>query len=259
MQDRYVGDVGDFGKFGLLRVLTKGSNGAFQLGVVWCQYPDENHNGDGRHLAYLDRPDFSNLEPRLHAALAKLVRSGQRSMAAIETSNILPFGTSFFRDPTVDKSRGRQSSADRSAYRDAWRARALAATETADVVFFDPDNGLETTSFPVGHPKAGKYIFWDDLLPFWRRGQSLVVYHHLNRRAAAAVQTAALRARFHQKLASIAFLAPLLFRRGSCRHFWIVGQGRHSPRLEQLISQFQANGWSCHFDSEWRPLSNSVK
>ena len=63
---------------------------------------NKSHNGDGRHLAYLDRPEFSNLEPRLHSALTKIVRCGQRSLEALERANILPFGTAFFRDPTVD-------------------------------------------------------------------------------------------------------------------------------------------------------------
>ena len=44
MQDRYVGDVGDFGKYGLLRALCGGD---LTLGVVWYLYPDEEANNDG--------------------------------------------------------------------------------------------------------------------------------------------------------------------------------------------------------------------
>ena len=45
MQDQYVGDIGDFGKYGLLRHLT-GMRGdaapedALRLGVVWYLFPD---------------------------------------------------------------------------------------------------------------------------------------------------------------------------------------------------------------------------
>ena len=44
VQDRYVGDVGDFGKYGLLRALCGGD---LTLGVVWYLYPDEEANNDG--------------------------------------------------------------------------------------------------------------------------------------------------------------------------------------------------------------------
>ena len=51
MQDRYFGDVGDFGKYGLLRVLCGLWGGPnFKLGVVWYLFPDENHNADGIFL-----------------------------------------------------------------------------------------------------------------------------------------------------------------------------------------------------------------
>src|SRR5690348_3816657 len=53
MQDRYVGDVGDFAKYGLLRRLTgRAGERKVRLGVVWCLFPDEAHNNDGRHISY---------------------------------------------------------------------------------------------------------------------------------------------------------------------------------------------------------------
>ncbi len=56
MQDRYAGDLGDFLKLGLLRWLVAPSFGAApeRLGVVWYLAPDESHNADGKHVAYLD-------------------------------------------------------------------------------------------------------------------------------------------------------------------------------------------------------------
>ena len=51
MQNRYVGDIGDFGKYGLLRALCHGR----RLGVAWYLYPDEAHNGG--IVQYLCEPD----------------------------------------------------------------------------------------------------------------------------------------------------------------------------------------------------------
>ena len=58
MQNRYVGDIGDFGKYGLLRSLCGvseilNSHHSPRLGVVWYLYPDESHDSDGKYTGYL--------------------------------------------------------------------------------------------------------------------------------------------------------------------------------------------------------------
>ena len=50
MQNRYAGDVGDFGKLGMLRALAQSD---LKVGVNWYLVPDENHNDDGKHIGYL--------------------------------------------------------------------------------------------------------------------------------------------------------------------------------------------------------------
>ena len=52
MQDQYVGDIGDFGKYGLLRHLTgmrddDASGDALSLGVIWYLFPNGGNN-DGK-------------------------------------------------------------------------------------------------------------------------------------------------------------------------------------------------------------------
>jgi len=39
MQNRYVGDIGDLLKLGILRALSPG----YRLGVAWWLFPDERH------------------------------------------------------------------------------------------------------------------------------------------------------------------------------------------------------------------------
>ena len=55
MQNRYVGDIGDFGKLGLLRAL---SSKGLSIGVNWYLTTDESHNGDGRHVNYLAKAEY---------------------------------------------------------------------------------------------------------------------------------------------------------------------------------------------------------
>jgi hypothetical protein len=74
MQNRYVGDVGDYGKYALLRGLCDpDARPAVRLGVVWCLFPDETFNNDGKHISYLKDPQFAQLDIDLHAALAVIV------------------------------------------------------------------------------------------------------------------------------------------------------------------------------------------
>lgn len=56
MQNRYVGDVGYFGKYGLLRLLClgKGAGKQLSLGVVWYLVSDESHNEDEKYISYLN-------------------------------------------------------------------------------------------------------------------------------------------------------------------------------------------------------------
>lgn len=50
MQDRYTGDIGDFGKLGLLRIL---ESQGLTIGINWSRTPDEDHNDDGKYTKYL--------------------------------------------------------------------------------------------------------------------------------------------------------------------------------------------------------------
>src|SRR5262249_7553931 len=151
----------------------------------------------------------------------------RRSVRRIPKTNVLPPNTIFFDLPIMPLNQFRAHRAAREAHRAKWLSRALVVVAACDLVFFDPDNGLETHCVRRHAPKAGKYVFWDELKPFWDRGQSLIVYNHLNRSASVREQTEVLRKKFRDKFADAGEILALLFRRGSCRHFWIVSQATH--------------------------------
>src|SRR6202023_1504434 len=222
MQNRYVGDVGDFAKYGLLRSLAGTSvEKPIRLGVVWCLYPNESHNSDGRHISYLRRPEFVELDMVLVAALQQIVESCRRSISAVAKAGIFPRDT-IFCDQLVRLPEGAPTKrAERLLYRSRWLQSCLDLTQTSELVFFDPDNGLEVASVPKHHPNAGKYIYWDELALFWKRGLSLLIYHHLNRTRPAAQQVEDLGVEMRSNFVG-ATVRPLVFRRGSCRVFWLV-------------------------------------
>ncbi len=244
MQNRYVGDAGDYAKYALLRSLCAGPP-PLSLGVLWYLFPDEGHNGDGRHIAYLRQPGLADRDAGLHATLAQLVASGHRSVAAVEAAGILP-GARFHASPVAIGG----APAQRTAHRADWFGEGLASLAGTDLLFLDPDNGVETRSLNRSDYRAGKFAFWSEIDAAWATGASLVLYNHLNRTAPAAVQTERLRVAFRERLTNIGLLAPLLFRRGSCRHLWVIAQPRHAARLRDRIGTFLNQGWAADTDCD---------
>ena len=85
VQNRYVGDVGDYLKYALLRQL----QGKRALGIAWYRVADENRNADGKHISYLKQPKrWSDIDPRVFSALRKIVESGERTLDAVHASGI---------------------------------------------------------------------------------------------------------------------------------------------------------------------------
>jgi hypothetical protein len=246
MQNRYVGDVGDFAKYGLLRIVAHETTR--RLGVIWYLVADENHNTDGRHTGYLRDPIFVSLDPALHLSLQKLVSTNRRSIEAVEKSGILPNGTIFFGAPISQNAMSPPSRRDRGQRRASWVRKALAATNDSEIIFFDPDNGIETASVPRDAPKGGKYVFWDELRSFWDRGQSLLIYHHLNRTATVAHQAKALKEKFVSRFPDAPLIHCFLSRRGSCRHFWLVAQNAHEPELRRVIDAVRQSAWRKYLE-----------
>jgi hypothetical protein len=250
MQNRYVGDVGDFAKYALLRRLAGTSQErSIRLGIVWCLYPDESHNADGRHISYLDRPGFAPLDLELISALQEIVGSHRRSIAAIANAGIFPRETIFCDALTCLPQSTPAARYDRLVHRSIWLEDCLARTEASELIFVDPDNGIEVASVPKHHVKAGKYIYWDELALFWRRGHALLIYHHLNRTMPTAAQVEQMTKRLRAELSG-AIVMPLVFHRGSCRVFWLVfRRSALGHELKLRVNSFLSSGWKMHFQT----------
>lgn len=160
MRDRFVADVGDFGKYGMLRALCRDD---LRLGVVWCFVRD-------RMLDYLKRQErFKECDEELFRALGDIADNCRRKVATIETSGLLPTPTAFYPEEVPS----------RTEMRKAWVDRALEQTAGCEVVFFDPDNGLKGGDVPRSRASS-KHLYCGEIRPFARNRQSLIVYHHLN-------------------------------------------------------------------------------
>ena len=147
MQHRYFGDVGDFGKYGLLRTLCGvHEQPRLKLGIVWYLFPDESHNEDGKHVGYLKNADpfFRDCDELLYDKLRSLLFdgsmliAGNRHLGSAESSSILP-GENDLLQPTSSLRNKKHSKFQRvSPSENAWLHGALSATESADLIFMGP-------------------------------------------------------------------------------------------------------------------------
>ena len=243
MQDRYAGDIGDFGKYGLLRALCGDD---LRLGVLWYAFEGDKKErpNDGQRIDYLDPPDESlrECDPALFDLMHKVVHGGDRSIAAVERSGALRDGTAYHRDVLAFPPRERPNV--RAERRRQWLASAREAVQGADVVFADPDTGLEIPSTQPLVAKGPKYAYYDDLIPYWEREQSLVIYQHATRgqggmRSQITERINEIRDRF-----SISFDPIVLrWRRISARAYFILPAPAHADVLKSRVRSLVASPW----------------
>jgi hypothetical protein len=50
-----------------------------------------------------------------------------------------------------------------------------------ELVFFDPDNGIEVKSKPYGRKDSSKFPHWREIERLWSAGHSLLIYQHFPR------------------------------------------------------------------------------
>ena len=128
--------------------------------------------------------------------------------------------------------------------RDAWCADAVATTEPADLVFLDPDNGLEVASVGRGRTTARKYVYYSELPPYTDRGQSLVVYHHLGQRHHAAEVEIEERLDHLRRVNKTEPFA-VRFRGGTARAYFVIPAASTRARLLEQTRRFLASGWAA--------------
>jgi hypothetical protein len=255
MQDRYAFDIGDFGKFGLLRALCgHGETQCLSLSILWWLYPNENHNDDGKHIAYLRHPSpLRSCDPDLYDRFRAAVISssgeiiqGNRRIAVLECTGALPPSTAYYSIPLSFPPQ--LASKQRLLHRDAWLSGALDVSAACDLVFLDPDNGIECKSIAITSRKGPKYVYWADIDRFLARGQSVVVYHHLNRTASSDAQVRMQLSAFRGRLPPGYGVTAVTYKRGTRRAYFIVQAPEHRELLRMRLADFLSGEWGLHFE-----------
>jgi len=188
MQHRYVGDIGDFGKYGLLRwILRPNGRKKICLGVQWYLAKPENNN-DGGFRQYLDDQEkYRCCDEKLYDHLTRIQRSKPRKhgelprhVSSVQTEDVFSVTTLFFDEELnlrVFPKGTKNAIRKRFNYRASWHDRAARKLEQTSVVFFDPDNGLERKT-PAHRDNGPKYLFLNELDTYIQRGQTAIIYQH---------------------------------------------------------------------------------
>lgn len=247
MQDKFVGDVGDFGKYGLLRALTSppqpDGERDLSLGMVWYLVPDNQHSGAGKYITYLDNPGlFRPCDPRLFDALKDIVDGKRRRVSSIRDSQIFLPRTVFYEARLTFEG---IPIGNRLAHRKEWVRSAVAAAAGCDLVFVDPDNGLEVRT-PPHHKHGLKYVFFDEVSPYIHRDQTLIIYQHMNHRKPVNDQISERITEITRRLQA-PVLCTLVFRRWNLRAFFVIPNRRDRELLSRRVDGFLSGAWDEHF------------
>jgi hypothetical protein len=252
MQNRFVGDIGDFGKYGLLNFICRNgekSKERFRLGINWYLFqPDPNDRemrlDHGNFIGYLkpsriNEQKFRTCDPNLYCKLQTIVDANIRKVSTIEKINILPSGTCFFSklisyNYTKDKE-------NRLRYRDSWIDESLNMLSSCNLIFYDPDNGIEIESVKKHHKRAGKYVFYDEISNYYNKCKSLIIYNH---RSMEENDNYLRRFRkISERIAVNTKIYYLRFHRFNVRDYVFIPQQKHEEILLLKVEKFLSSEW----------------
>ncbi len=124
---------------------------------------------DGRLTDYIDEPEkWRRYDPDLFDSLERSLKTREiRNVREAETIVIIPSATFFTKLLTDNRN-------DRQQYFDD----VLDKLADVELIFFDPDNGIEVKSVPYGRKNSSKYLYWSELTRTFKGGHSVLVYQH---------------------------------------------------------------------------------
>ena len=237
MQNRYTGDIGDFSKLGLLRVLR---SAGFSIGLNWYLTPDETHNGDGRHVDYLTQKKYRDCDEELWLGLKAIVDGENREVRFMENEDILQ--ATFFSDCLDFREKEKP---ERIEFRGGWFADSLVAMAGNDIVCVDPDNGLVVPS-AMGRPKENKYVLPEELASYYAQGSTVIYYQHKARRKDPFYKDQLDKLLAREDLPGASGLA-LKFEKVSQRYYMFIVQPRHREMVEKTVRDMLSTDWGKHF------------
>jgi hypothetical protein len=167
MKNQYFGDVNDYQKYSLLRILA--DDAKIKIGICWM-LTDDDTSGQGNDMRHFNQPSkWRPYDADLFDCIQGCVRSrGVRDVRETEKLVLIPSAI-YFTKPL------KASPDERRSY----FAKMLDKFTETDLIFFDPDKGIEVPSMKSA--ESQKYLLWKELQETFARGHSVLVYQHFPR------------------------------------------------------------------------------
>jgi len=236
LQDKYVGDIGDYGKYGLLKQIYNQADGNITLGINWY-YVDINkgNKGDGKYVEYLKKKEFKNLFPEIFEELKKIVENKKRSIKEVmeiskNKGTILPRNTVFYDEPLSNILSVFHTY--RKEKRKEWFEKSLKVLEEADIIFLDPDNGIQPDKLRETRKMSIKYALYDEIKRYFDDGKTVIVYNHRDRKPLDDYKK---RIEKLKEIIPESEIKVIKFKRYSVRHYVFLIQEKHKDLIRKTI------------------------
>ncbi len=242
MKNQYFGDVGDYGKYGLLRFLAKRG---VTIAVNWYLTPDDR-SSDGNIRGYLENDKNRKYDPDLFDVLREMNNQNEKNVARFAEREMIP-GAIYF-DALVRPLESEQtlSLTNKRSAREQWHQQALAGCRGQDLVFMDPDNGLRAGA-PTARKDAQKFVYASEACSFYEQGQDVVYYCHKGRRTDSQWKKAK---RIMRESCPDAAMLGVTFHRGTQRSYIFVVHPDKESFYRNLLTDFLKTEWKECFSEE---------
>jgi hypothetical protein len=228
MKNQYFGDINDYRKYGLLRILCGGKKGS--VAICWMLSGEGNEDGSkGQKVGYLSKPEaWDHFDHKLFYALQEAVLVyGDRNVTRAEADDVLSPESFFYFKAELPRDSGKR----RDYFRDFLEC---AVTRNCDLVFFDPDTGLKIETPPPERARQLEFLYLDELKDALEAELSVLIIQFLRFNEAKFVED---RARQIFRLLNIeeitCFIAPKVV-------FFLLPQGKHSRTLRERGDRVEA-------------------
>lgn len=238
MKNQYVGDVGDYGKYGLLRHFAKHG---VRIGINWYLTEDDGSK-DGKHISYLQKADMRSCDPELFDVLKQIAFRKDKSVQMIEDSNIITDAVYY---NAVLKTSAENADV-RKWTRRLWYNNSNLFFGDAELIFCDPDNGLIGKK-TVRAKDSEKYVLPSEIAEYYNDGKNVLYYCHKGRRKWQDWEAEKVRMKEYLRDAQIVVLT---YRKGTQRSYVFVIHPDDYKRYLKILAGFERTGWRSVFYKE---------
>jgi len=156
MQNQYFGDISDFYKYYFLKNISL----EYKLGINWLLTPNDGSNA-GKHII-TKRKDVKLIDEKLYMILEKSILINDRNILNIE-KDYFNNNTKYFNDLY-----------EKYFLEGIYEENAFNYLINQDIIYFDPDNGIEIESIKKGNKY--KYLSYRQILRYWNENKSLIIF-----------------------------------------------------------------------------------